>query len=127
MTINPLMTRQPVEIADRSTPTKAQKTAAWNRVNGICWWCGKPVAMGGLGVDWDHELPRGLTGDDSADNLAPLHSKCHDAKTFGKTGDIATVAHAKRQNKLTRPKERKAGGFKGWRKFNGDAVWKDRT
>lgn len=122
MTINPLRTRPAVEIGERTAPTKAQKTAAWNRVNGLCWWCGKPVAAGGLGVDWDHDMPRGLTGDDSADNLAPLHSRCHDQKTFGKDGDIATVAHAKRQEKLTRPKERKRSGFQSWRKFDGTIV-----
>jgi 5-methylcytosine-specific restriction protein A len=126
MTLNPLRSRPAVEIGDRPQPTKAQKVAAWNTANGLCWWCGKPVAMGGLDVEWDHELPRGLTGDDSTENLAPLHVKCHEAKTFGKTGDIARVAHAKRQEKLTRPKERKRSGFQTWRKFNGDIVRRGR-
>lgn len=122
VTINPLRTRDPVEIADRPRPTKAQKTAAYNRANGLCWWCGKPVAPDGLDVEWDHEQPRGLTGDDSADNLAPLHVRCHEAKTFGVDGDISRVAHAKRQEKLTKPKVRKAGGFRGWRNFKGEIV-----
>lgn len=125
MTINPLRSRPAVEISDRKAPTKAQKTAAWNAVNGMCWWCGKPVAPDGLDVEWDHELPRGLTGDDSTANLAPLHVRCHDAKTHGKTGDIARVAHAKRQSKLTHPKVRKTGGFRGWRNMRGEIVWRD--
>lgn len=126
MTINPLRTRPPVEIGDRPKPTRAQKVEAWNRVSGLCWWCGKPVAMDGLDVEWDHEKPRGLTGDDSAANLAPLHPRCHDAKTHGKTGDIARVAKAKRQEKLTRPKVRKPGGFRGWRRMDGTIVWRDK-
>jgi 5-methylcytosine-specific restriction endonuclease McrA len=101
-----------VVIPDRPQPTKAQKTEAWTAANGICWWCGKPVARDGLDVRWDHYHARGLTGDDSTGNLAPLHVKCHDAKTFGKDGDIATVAHAKRQSKLTEPRVRKRSGFR---------------
>ena len=65
-----LMDGAGVEIPDRPAPTKAQKTAAWNRENGLCWKCGKPIARDGLDVEWDHTTPRGLSGDDSADNLA---------------------------------------------------------
>jgi 5-methylcytosine-specific restriction endonuclease McrA len=122
MTINPLRSRPPVEIPDRPRPTKAQKVAAWNRANGICWWCGKPVAADGPDVEWDHEVPRGLSADDSTDNLAPLHVHCHDRKTYGE--DIPRIAKAKRQSKLTQPKQRKPGGFKGWRKMNGEIVWR---
>lgn len=122
MTINPLRTREPVEIPDRPKPTKAQKVAAWNRVNGLCWWCGKPVAPDGLDVRWDHETPRELSADDSADNLAPLHVRCHDRKTYGE--DIPRIAKTKRQSKLGQPKQRKPGGFRGWRKMNGDIVWR---
>jgi 5-methylcytosine-specific restriction endonuclease McrA len=115
VTINPLRSRPAIEIGDRPAPTKAQKTAAWNAANGLCWWCGKPVARDGLDVEWDHELPRGLTGDDSTANLAPLHVKCHAKKTFGDagwTGDVTRVADAKRQSKLTAPRVRKASGFR---------------
>lgn len=123
--LNPLRSRPPVEIGERPKPTKAQRTAAYNAANGLCWWCGKPVAPDGLDVRWDHDSPRGISGDDSAENLRPLHVKCHDAKTHGPDGDIATVAHAKRQERLTRPKARKRGGFRGWRKMNGEIVWRD--
>jgi len=110
--LNPLRSRPPVEIGERPAPTKRQKAAAWSRVNGLCWWCGKPVAPDGRDVEWDHELPRGLTGDDSAENLAPLHVRCHAAKTNGKDGDIARVAEAKRQSKLTHPKVKSRNSFR---------------
>ena len=107
MTINPLRSREPVVIPDRPAPTKTQKTAAWNARNGLCWWCGKPVARDGLDVEWDHELPRELSADDSAENLAPLHVKCHAQKTSGE--DRPRIDKARRQRKLTEPKERKSG------------------
>lgn len=109
MTINPMRSREPVEVPERPRPTKPQKTAAWNRENGLCRWCGKPVARDGIGVEWDHWIARANSADDSTDNLVPLHPACHAAKTNGPEGDIARAAHAKRQEKLTRPKERKAG------------------
>lgn len=107
MTINPLRTRPPVEIPDRPRPTKAQKTAAWNAAGGLCWWCGKPVAPDGADVEWDHDIPRELSGDDSAGNLRPLHARCHQVKTSGE--DIPRIAKTKRQAKLTAPKVRKTG------------------
>jgi 5-methylcytosine-specific restriction endonuclease McrA len=122
MTINPLRSRPAVEIPDRPKPTKAQKVAAWNRANGLCNWCGKPVAADGSDVQWDHDIPRELSADDSADNLAPLHVRCHAQKTSGE--DIPRIAKAKRQEKLTRPKQRKPSGFNGWRKMNGEPVWR---
>lgn len=122
MTLNPLRTREPVIVPDRPKPTKAQKAEAWSKANGICWWCGKPVAHDGLSVEWDHDIPRGISADDSVANLRPLHPKCHDAKTYGKGGDISTVAKAKRQEGLTRPKVKRARGFAGWRRFNGEIV-----
>jgi 5-methylcytosine-specific restriction endonuclease McrA len=111
VTINPLRTREAVVIPDRPTPTKAQKTAAWNRENGLCRWCGKPVARDGVGVEWDHWIVRANSGDDSADNLVPLHPPCHRAKTYGPGGDRQQADKAKRQQKLTEPKVRKRSGL----------------
>ena len=69
MTINPLRSRPAVEIGDRPKPTTAQKTAAWNRENGICPRCLKPVPQEGLGVQYDHDVPREISADDSLGNL----------------------------------------------------------
>lgn len=126
MTINPLMTRERVVVPPRKAPTKAQKVEAWNAAGGLCWWCGKPVAPDGRGVDWDHDIPRGIGADDSAANLRPMHSKCHDAKTHGKAGDMATVAMVKRKERLTKAKVKSPRGFRGWRKFDGTIVHADR-
>lgn len=104
--LNPLRSRPRVEIPDRPKLTKAQKVASWNRENGICWWCGKPVAFEGLTVEYDHKLPRELSADDSADNLYPMHApRCHGRKTQDEDRPRITAAH--RQEKLTRPKVKK--------------------
>lgn len=105
MTINPLMTRERVVIPPRKPPTRAEKVAAWNRVNGICELCGKPVALEGLGVEYDHEGMREITGDDSVANLRPVHERCHTAKTS--EHDAPLIAKVRRQEKLTRPKVKK--------------------
>lgn len=111
MTLNPLRLREPVVIPPRKPPTKAEKVAAWNASGGLCWWCGKPVPPEGPGVEWDHDIPREISADDSAGNLRPLHSKCHDAKTFGAGGDISTIAKTKRQARLAGAKVRKRSGL----------------
>lgn len=104
MTLNPLCLRERVVVPDRPKPTKAQKVAAWNRENGVCWWCGKPVAFDGPTVEYDHKLPRELSADDSADNLYPMHAKsCHERKTRDEDRKRITKAH--HQEKLTRPRK----------------------
>jgi 5-methylcytosine-specific restriction protein A len=124
MTINPIMTRERVVIPPRKPLSKAEKVACWNASNGLCGLCGKPVPLDGPEVDYDHEIPRALTGDDSWQGQRPTHFRCHDVKTA--TQDIPRIAKAKRQEKLTRAKVHKAGGFTAWRKFNGEIVRRER-
>lgn len=109
MTINPLCTRERVIVPPRKAPTKAEKVAAWNRVNGICEQCGKPVALDGGNVQYDHEDMREITGDDSVSNLRPLHVVCHRDKTAKK--DAPRVAKMRRQEAMTRPKVKKRSGL----------------
>lgn len=104
MTHNPLMSRERVVVPDRPAPTKAQKTAAWNRENGICWWCGKPVAASGPTVEYDHKQPRELSADDTVSNLYPMHTRgCHDRKTQDEDRPRITKAH--HQERLTKVRE----------------------
>jgi hypothetical protein len=124
VTINPLRTRERVVVPDRPKPTKAQKVSAWNRENGICWWCGKPVPFDGPDVQYDHKLPRELSADDSTDNLYPMHTKvCHERKTLDEDRPRITKAH--HQERLTTPRQRSGRGFRGWRRFDGTIVRRD--
>lgn len=125
MTHNPLMSRERVIVPDRPTPTKAQKTAAWNRENGICFWCGKPVAAAGPGVEYDHREMRAISADDSEANLYPMHKRpCHAEKTGD--FDMPRLVKVRGQEKLTKPKVGKRRGFTAWRKFDGTIVRKER-
>lgn len=125
MTHNPLMSRERVIVPDRPQPTKAQKVQAWNRENGVCWWCGKPVAFSGPTVEYDHKLPRELSADDRPENLYPMHTKpCHERKTLDEDRPRITKAH--HQEKLTGARVRKPGGFRGWRNMRGEIVWRDK-
>lgn len=111
MTHNPLMSRERVVIPVRPALTKAQKITFWNRENGICWWCGKPVAALGLGVEYDHKSARELSANDDPSNLFPMHARpCHERKTLDEDRPAITKAH--RQEKLTRPREMKRTGFR---------------
>jgi hypothetical protein len=120
MTLNPLATRPRVEIPPRAALTKAQKTAIWNRENGLCVLCGKPVPPEGPDVQFDHATPREINGDDSPEGIFAVHVACHQAKTSGH--DAPLIAKVRRQEKLTKAKVRKAGGIRAWRKFNGEIV-----
>ena len=61
--------------------------------NGICHICGG--AIDGTRERWEaeHIVPYALTRDDSDDNLAPAHERCHAAKT---KQDVPQIAKAKR-------------------------------
>lgn len=105
MTLNPLMSRERVVVPPRKALSKAEKIAAWNRENGICWWCGKPVPPIGPDVDYDHKLPRELSANDDPSNQYPMHKRrCHERKTLDEDRPRITKAH--RQEKLTRAKIR---------------------
>ena len=125
MTHNPLMSRERVIVPPRKPPTKAAKVAAWNAANGLCALCGKPVALEGLGVEYDHELMRSVSADDSVENLRPTHSRCHAEKTA--KHDAPLMAKVRGQEKLTRAKVEKRGGFRSWRKFDGTIVRKGQS
>jgi 5-methylcytosine-specific restriction endonuclease McrA len=96
------MSRERVVVPPRKDPTKTQKVAAWNRENGLCYLCGKPVALEGSGVQYDHRDGRAVSANDETDNLYPVHPVCHAPKTA--KVDTPRAAKTKRQEKLTRAK-----------------------
>jgi 5-methylcytosine-specific restriction endonuclease McrA len=120
VTHNPLMSRERVVIPDRPTLTKAQKIAVWNRENGLCVLCGKPVPPTGPDVRYDHEDMRAISGNDRPSNIFATHERCHADKTA--KHDAPRMAKTRGMEKLTKAKVRKAGGFRGWRLFNGTPV-----
>lgn len=109
MTHNPLMSRERVVVPKRGDLTKTQKAAIWRAQNGICPRCLKPVALEGLGVQYDHDNPREISADDSLGNMAAMHTACHAEKTSARDRPMIDKAH--RQVDLTRAKQDKPGGF----------------
>jgi 5-methylcytosine-specific restriction protein A len=118
--LNPLMSRERVVVADRPSLSKTAKARIWTAGNGLCALCGKPVPPDGPGVQFDHDTARELGGSDDESNLRAVHTRCHAAKTAGE--DIPRIAKARRQEKLTKAKVQKRGGFSGWRRFDGTIV-----
>lgn len=82
----------------------------------------------------EHWFPVALGNASKPDCL--LCEDCAHKKTYGLRGDISTIAKTKRLNGTTSSqysrREKaggsriKGGGFKGWRKLNGEVVKNDR-
>lgn len=78
----------------RKTLTVKQKAQVIERQHGLCG-CGCSAELTGR-VEFDHRIARGLGGKQRPEDYDAVLKSCHDAKTHGKTGDIAMVAKAKR-------------------------------
>ena len=68
--------------------------------SGLCCLCGGKID--GTKERWiaEHIRPLGLLGEDGGDNLQPAHETCARSKTYGKEGDLAVIAKAKRREAL---------------------------
>lgn len=78
---------------EKLSPTKRLKIFEAHK--GVCGICGKEIRTGEKWIA-EHLRPLALGGTNDAANLAPVHMACADSKTFGKEGDLARAAKAKR-------------------------------
>ena len=67
--------------AFRRSMTKARRKRIWERENGLCGRCKLPVPMTGPEVEYDHYSQIAISQDDCDENVFPLHTDCHKAKT----------------------------------------------
>lgn len=101
----------------RAEFSKATKLAAFERCAGRCEKCTQKI----LGTpEYDHVIEETLTHDNSLENCMVLCARCHRLKTNENRPEI---------DKTRRIAEKRAGvrkrqGFKGWRKFSGEVVWR---
>lgn len=107
----------------RRAMTKARATRIFLSRDGICVLCERRINA--ARDEWFIEHPESLAqggSDDDAD-LWPAHERCKPAKD---AADAKTKA--KRDRLVTKGWTGKAkrGGFRGWRRMNGDPVWRDR-
>ncbi len=108
----------------RKKLTPNQRVSIFHRDNGVCYLCGLPVDPLKQKWDCDHVEPRYFTGSDDLKEFRLAHNECHKDKT---REDIKIISKSKRiQQKELGVKKKKSGGFRGWRKFNGDVVIKKR-
>lgn len=120
------MRREPVVPDQRKPPSPARMERVWRRENGICWWCGRPVAMRGPTVRYDHRLALDLGGPETDENLFPLHrDPCDLAKT---AEDATAIAKARRLRKSHDPdREKKPSRFPPGRQLQGQGFDKTRS
>lgn len=80
----------------RKNMTPRLRLKVWEAHKGMCAICGGKID--GVRERWvlEHLVPLSLGGADDESNMAPVHEGCAMAKTFGKSGDIAKAAKAKR-------------------------------
>lgn len=80
----------------RKPMTPRMRLKVWENHKGICKLC--DCKIDGVRERWivEHIIPLALGGKDEPENMAPAHEACALAKTFGKSGDIAKAAKAKR-------------------------------
>ena len=102
----------------RSEFSKSTKLARFEHANGHCETCHQKI----VGVaEYDHAVPCAAGGTNEFDNCRVQCRRCHRVKTS--KVDVPQIAKSKRiveRRAGLRPKR----GFKGWRKFNGEVVWK---
>jgi 5-methylcytosine-specific restriction protein A len=100
--------------------SRKTKAEALERSGGCCCSCRIPLTPA-TGIEFDHRIPDAVNGANSVGNCEPLCMNCHGAKT---SGDVKAIAKTKRiRDKHTGAKP-KGRGFRGWRNFRGDIVWK---
>ena len=78
----------------RKRRTPAQREAIAAAYDWTCGLCGLPIHPVQQSWHLDHEIPLADGGEDTDENLRPVHFKCHQAKT---ARDVARIADGKRK------------------------------
>lgn len=96
------------------------KVTAWIRADGHCEnkKCGAKLFT--ANVEYHHDIPCELGGNNSIDNCVVLCKTCHRASTS--TKDIPRIAKAKRVERKHIGAHKSHSPIRGWRKFNGEPV-----
>jgi 5-methylcytosine-specific restriction protein A len=102
--------------------SKKVKLAAWERCGGYCEnkECGIKILTGN-GPEYDHILEAFLGGEPTVENCRVLCLRCHKAKTGSRRREIDKTRRLAEKQIKARTKRQ---GFRGWRRMNGDVVWR---
>jgi 5-methylcytosine-specific restriction endonuclease McrA len=115
--------KNPFESEKRRTLTLRERAKFFASRGGQCEGCGVKIRSGSV-WDIDHILSLENGGTNDLDNLQLLCQNCHGAKTPKDRKQAATTK--RKYTKAVVPNKHKRGGFRGWRKMNGDLVWRER-
>lgn len=98
-------------MTDRRSLSTRDRARIFADHGGVCCLCGGKID--GTKERWiaEHIRPLGLLGEDGGDNLKPAHEACARSKTYGKEGDLATIAKAKRREAIHTGAKLKGKGF----------------
>jgi hypothetical protein len=118
--------REPVEATPRKKITRHQRAVVFARQGGRCDGCGcklfRPFIV-------DHVIQLWMGGADDVSNMHALCRACDAPKT---AGDATNRAKVKRLIRDADPETRKqakrqihSGGFRGWRNFKNEIVWRE--
>lgn len=113
------------------TPTPRQRLTDQERAqlfvdeHGKCWSCGKQIRAGEL---WtvEHRLALENGGTNDRSNLAVACANCKKTKDAADHHKAAKSRHVRTKHVLPRSERRVGRGFRFWRKFNGELVWRGR-
>jgi 5-methylcytosine-specific restriction enzyme A len=100
-----------------------ERERCFDSTGGICHLCRRPILPGDA---WEasHEIPLAIGGEDTPENRMPAHKHCHARRTA--LVDKPRIAKTKRQRQKhigAKPKSQR--GFRGWRRFSGEIIWKE--
>ena len=108
-----------------TAPPASVKARIILRQGGICaCGCGVKLGMAGEPIEFDHTQALILGGENREGNLRALRPACHGAKTKADVRQKSTEARKRAKHFGLKPKGR---GFRCWRRFNGEIVYRERT
>lgn len=99
--------------------SKETRRLAAERAKSRCELCGG-LLQSGL-YFYDHVIPDAMLGEPTLQNCQVICKTCHNNKTHDDRKTIAKSNHVRERHYNLK----KRGKFRGWRRFNGDAVWND--
>jgi 5-methylcytosine-specific restriction protein A len=106
---------------DQKVPAHV-RARIFERERGVCWLSKRKIRPGEA-WELDHRLALCNGGEHRESNLAPALVNFHKSKT---AQDVRTRAKTDRiKRKHLGIKDLKPNGFRGWRKMNGEIVWRD--
>lgn len=109
---------------ERERLTKKQIKELFLRQDGRCVFCTQSLQVKGhMPVEFidEHMIPLSIGGSNALENRALLCKPCAGTKTKVEATERAKGNRAFEKLVLG---NRKKSGFRGWRKMNGDIVWK---